>query len=252
MKTRPILGIDIGGSGIKGAPVDLTAGELATDRFKLLTPSKSTPKNVAKVVAEVVDHFTDQVDADAPIGITVPAVVTHGVTRTAANIDPEWLDCEAEKLLADKLGRPVHLLNDADAAGVCEAQFGAAQNQSGLVIVTTLGTGIGTALLHNGVLIPNSEFGHIEIDGKDAETVASSGVRDKKGLSYKEWAPRLQKYYSTIEALFWPELFVVGGGVSRDSDKFLPRLDLRTPIVPAKHRNNAGIIGAAWLAAQTA
>lgn len=248
MSSGAILGIDIGGSGIKGAPVDLNKGDFAAERLRIDTPAKSTPKNVAKVVAEIVDHFDDQIAADSPIGITIPAVVTHGRTRSAANIDKSWIDCEAEKVFEDALQRDVLLVNDADAAGMCEVKFGAAKDHPGLVLMTTLGTGIGTALIFKGVLVPNSELGHIQIDGKDAETQASSGVKDKLGLSYKDWVPRLQRYYETIERLLWPDLIVVGGGVSKDSDKFLPKLDLVTRIVPAQHRNKAGIIGAAWLA----
>ncbi len=243
------LGIDIGGSGIKGAPVDLVAGRFLQERHKILTPKHSTPEAVAKIVGEIAERFTDDLPADAPIGVTIPGVVQHGVVRTAANIDKAWIDCPGEQLFGDVLGRKVLLVNDADAAGVAELRFGAAKDRSGLVIVTTLGTGIGVALLYNGVLIPNAELGHLEIDGHDAETRASAGVRDKENLSYADWAPRLQKYYRHVENLFWPDLFVVGGGVSRKSDKFLPLLKLRTPIVAATLKNEAGIIGAAALAA---
>jgi polyphosphate glucokinase len=246
--TRPVLGIDIGGSGIKGAPVDLTVGELIVDRLKIETPSSSTPKNVAKVVGQIVDHFADQI-GDGPIGVTVPAVVTHGRTRSAANIDKSWIDAEAEKIFEDHLGRDIMLVNDADAAGVAEVRFGAAKDHPGLVVLTTLGTGIGTAIVYRGVLVPNSELGHLEIDGYDAETRAASSAKDREDLSYKEWATkRLQRYYERLEALLWPDLIVVGGGVSRKSDKFLPLLKLKTEIVPAKLQNTAGIVGAAWLA----
>lgn len=247
MTERPVLGIDIGGSGIKGAPVDLTAGDWATERLRIDTPKKSTPKNVAKIVMQIVDHFADEV-GDGPVGITVPAVVMHGVTRSAANIDPAWIDFPVQQLFADVLGREVVVVNDADAAGLCEAKYGAARNQPGLVLMTTLGTGIGSALLFNGALIPNAELGHIEIDGHDAESQASSGVKEKLGLSMKEWIPRIQRYYEVLERLIWPDLIVVGGGISRDSDRFLPKLKLNTPIVPAQYFNRAGIIGAAWLA----
>ncbi|GAB3622531.1 ROK family protein [Mariniluteicoccus endophyticus] len=242
-----VLGIDIGGSGIKGAPVDLEKGDFARDRLRIDTPAKSTPKNVAKVVKDIVDHFGD-LPTDSPVGITIPAVVTHGRTRSAANIDKAWIDCEAEKLFEDTLQRDVLVVNDADAAGICEVKFGAAKDHPGLVLMTTLGTGIGTALIYKGLLVPNSELGHLEIDGHDAETQASSGMKEKLGLSYKEWVPRLQRYYETVERLLWPDLIVVGGGVSKDSDKFLPKLKLNSEIVPAQHRNKAGIIGAAWLA----
>lgn len=247
MTDRPVLGIDIGGSGIKGAPVDLAAGAFAADRLRIPTPKKSTPKNIGGAVAEIVEHFADRI-GDGPIGITVPAVVTHGVTRSAANIHKAWIDFEAEKMFEDLLGRKVVMLNDADAAGLAEAHYGAAKGHPGFVLLTTLGTGIGTAIVHAGVLVANSELGHIEIDGKDAETQASSGVKDKLGLTYKQWIPRIEKYYQTVERLLWPDLIVVGGGVSKDADKFLPYLKLNTPIVPAKLRNKAGIIGAAWMA----
>ncbi|MGY4719282.1 polyphosphate--glucose phosphotransferase [Naumannella huperziae] len=245
---RPVLGIDIGGSGIKGAPVDLATGEFAADRLRIDTPKKSTPKHVAKVVVEIVQHFADQI-ADGPVGVTVPAVVIDGVTRSAANIDRSWIGAHARDIFAEALGREVVLVNDADAAGLAEVQYGAARGNPGKVLLTTLGTGIGTALIYKGVLVPNTELGHIEVDGHDAETKASSGVKDKEGLSYKEWVPRLQRYYEMLEFLTWPDLFVVGGGVSKDSAKFLPLLKINAPIIPAKLLNKAGIIGAAYLAA---
>ena len=247
--TNHPLGIDIGGSGIKGAPVDLDKGQFAKDRLRIDTPKVSSPAAVADIVAKIVVHFSDDT-GDSPIGVTVPAVVTNGVVRTAANIDPAWIGTNAEKLLSDKLGRPVTVVNDADAAGVGELRFGAARNASGLVLMSTLGTGIGSALLYNGVLIPNSELGHLEIDGREAEHRAAVSVKEVKGLSWTEWAERLQRYYSHVENLLWPDLIVVGGGVSRKADKFLPLLHLRAPIVAAQLANSAGIIGAAWLAAQ--
>jgi polyphosphate glucokinase len=179
----------------------------------------------------------------------MPSVVTHGVVRSAANIDKSWIDFDAEPMLQEKLHHDIILVNDADAAGVAELHYGAAKGQRGLVILTTLGTGIGTALIFNGELIPNSELGHIELDGHDAETRAASSIKDREGLSYPEWAERLQRYYSHLEALLWPDLFVVGGGVSKDHEEFLPLLRLRTPIIPAELQNKAGIIGAAHLAA---
>lgn len=247
MQNQPVLGIDIGGSGIKGALVDLAAGDFATERVRIPTPAVSTPANVADVVAEIASEFASQM-GDGPIGVTIPAVVTHGVTRSAANIDKSWIDAPAEQIFEERLGRDVVLVNDADAAGVAEVMFGAAKGHQGLVLVTTLGTGIGSALIHRGVLVPNTELGHLEIDGHDAETQAAASVKTALGLSYDEYVPRLQRYYERVEALFWPDLFVVGGGVSKASDKFLPKLNLKTPIVPAHLRNRAGIIGAAWLA----
>jgi len=249
MAERPVLGIDIGGSGIKGAPVDLDTGEFAQKRLRIDTPKKSTPQAVASIVGQIVANFSDLIGDTGPIGITVPAVVTHGQTRSAANIDKSWIDAPAEKVFEDVLGRDIYLMNDADAAGVAEVKYGAAQDHPGLVLMTTLGTGIGSALIYRGVLIPNSELGHLEIDGHDAETRAASSVKDKEGLSYSAWAKRLQRYYERVEALFWPDLIVVGGGVSKDADKFLPKLTLKTKIIPAKLLNTAGIVGAAWLAA---
>ena len=247
--SAPVLGIDIGGSGIKGAPVDLTTGELTAKRLRIPTPEKSTPKAVAAVVGQIVEHFNDKIGNDGPIGITIPAVVTHGRTRSAANIDKSWIDAEAEKIFEDHLGRDIYLVNDADAAGVAEVHYGAAKDHPGLVLLTTLGTGIGTALVYRGVLIPNTEFGHLEIDGHDAESRAASSIKDKEGLSYGEWAKRLQRYYERVEALLWPDLIVIGGGVSKDSDKFLPKIKVHAEMVPAKLLNTAGIVGAAWLAA---
>ena len=245
--THHPLGIDIGGSGIKGAPVDLAKGQFAKDRLRCETPKLSSPDAVADIVVQIAEHFADDT-GDSPIGVTLPAVVTNGVVRTAANIDAAWVGTDARKLLSDRLGRPVTVVNDADAAGVGELQFGAARNTSGLVLMSTLGTGIGSALFYNGVLVPNSELGHLEIDGRDAESRAASSVKDDKNLSWQEWAERLQRYYSHVENLLWPDLIVVGGGVSRKAEKFLPLLHLRAPIVAAQLLNSAGIIGAAWLA----
>jgi len=249
--THHPLGIDIGGSGIKGAPVDLSTGEFVRDRLRLDTPEPSTPRAVAALVVKIAESFADDT-GDSPIGVTLPAVVTNGIVRTAANIDPSWVGTDARKLLSDRLGRPVTVVNDADAAGVGELQFGAARNTRGLVLMSTLGTGIGSALLYNGVLVPNSELGHLEIDGRDAEQRAASSVKDEKNLSWPEWAERLQRYYSHVENLLWPDLIVVGGGVSRKAEKFLPLLHLRAPIVAAQLQNSAGIIGAAWLASSGA
>ena len=237
MTQRHVLGIDIGGSGIKGALVDLKKGEMATDRIRIPTPA----------VKQIVEAFAEDL-ADGPVGITIPAVVTHGVTRSAANIDKSWIDAPAERIFEDVLGRDIYLMNDADAAGVAEVQYGAAKGHPGLVLVTTLGTGIGTAIINRGVLVPNAELGHIEIDGKDAEPSTAASAREREKLSFEEWAPRLQKYYSRLEFYLWPDLIVVGGGVSKHADRFLPLLKLNTPIVPATLRNAAGIVGAAWLA----
>lgn len=242
-----VLGIDVGGSGIKGAPVDLEVGDFAADRLRIDTPATSTPKNVAKVVAEIIDHFGETI-GDGPIGLTIPAPVVHGKVPFIANLDQAWAGLQADEFFADELGRSITLVNDADAAGVAEVHYGAAKGITGLVILTTLGTGIGSALILDGKLVPNSELGHLEIDGHDAETRAASSVKEREGLSYKDWSTRLQRYYEVVEMLFWPDLFVVGGGVSKDHEKFMPNLTLKTPMVPAQLRNKAGIIGAAWLA----
>lgn len=245
--THHPLGIDIGGSGIKGAPVDLATGQLARDRLRFETPELSSPAAVADLVAQIAAHFADDT-GDSPIGVTLPAVVTHGVVRTAANIDPAWIGTDARTLLSDRLGRPVTVLNDADAAGLGELHYGAARDNSGLVLMSTLGTGIGSALFYGAMLVPNSELGHLEIDGHEAEHRAAASVKEDKNLSWHEWADRLQRYFSQVEDLLWPDLIVVGGGVSRKAEKFLPLLHLRAPIVAAQLQNSAGIIGAAWLA----
>ena len=243
----PGFGIDIGGSGIKGAPVDLVAGEFADERLRIPTPQPSTPAAVADVVADIVSEF-GAASGDLPVGVTFPAVIQHGVARTAANVDSSWIGTDVDALFTERLKRPVHVVNDADAAGVAEARFGAARGTHGTVIVATLGTGIGSALLIDGHLVPNTELGHLEIDGYDAESRAADSVRDREDLSWEKWAVRLQRYFGVIEDLFWPDLIVVGGGVSKHHEKFLPLLHLRAPIVPAQLRNDAGIIGAASLA----
>jgi polyphosphate glucokinase len=248
MAKKHVLGIDIGGSGIKGAPVDLEAGQFATDRERVDTPEDSTPEAVAELVAEVAKTFKGEVDSKAPVGVTVPAVVHHGVVRTAANIDPSWIGTDAEALFRTVLDRPVIVVNDADAAGAAEMHYGAGRGSDGVVLVTTLGTGIGTALFLGGELLPNTELGHVELDGHDAETRAANSEREREELSWEEWADRLQRYYGHLEDLFWPDLIIVGGGVSKKAEKYLPHLHLRAPIIPAELRNDAGIIGAAWLA----
>ncbi|MFD0775590.1 polyphosphate--glucose phosphotransferase [Streptomonospora algeriensis] len=245
------IGIDIGGSGIKAAPVDLERGEFLVDRLKTATPRPATPEAVAGVVADLAGSFPEYVAGSAPLGVTFPAVIQHGIARSAANVDSSWVGTDAEKLLSDATGREVYVVNDADAAAVAEHRYGAARDVRGVVLLTTLGTGIGTALLVEGHLVPNTEFGHLEIDGYDAETRAASSAQDREGLSYERWArERLQRYYEEVERLLWPDLIVVGGGVSRIADEFLPYLRLNAPIVPAELRNTAGIVGAACLAVE--
>ena len=243
---RHAIGIDFGGSGIKGAPVALDRGDFAADRVRIPTPSASTPDNVAEVVAELLGEFKD---FDGPVGITVPGIVHHGVVGSAANIDQAWIGTDAAALFTSAAGRPVTVLNDADAAGVAEVRFGAARGQHGVVLLTTLGTGIGSALLLDGVLVPNTELGHLEIEGHVAEKRASSAKVEAGDLSMQDWAERLTQYYRHLERLFSPDIFVVGGGISKKADEFLPMVDIETPIIPALLRNKAGIIGAALQAA---
>jgi polyphosphate glucokinase len=239
-----VLGIDIGGTGIKGAPVDVAAGRLTTERFKLDTPHPAVPHAVANVVAEVVAHFA----WTGPVGFTFPGVVVAGTVHSAPNLDPGWLGLDAAKFLGKAAGHPASVMNDADAAGVAETRFGAGRGEGGTVLLLTFGTGIGSALFYDGVLVPNTEFGHIEIHGKDAELRASERAREEGDLTWGKWAGRVETYLEKIEQLLSPDLIIIGGGVSRKSDKFLPRLSLRARIVPAALHNDAGIVGAALAA----
>ena len=242
------VGIDIGGTGIKGALVDLETGTLLSDRIKTPTPAGGRPDDIVAAVHGIMSTF-GELDADIPVGVCFPAVVAGGRTLSAANVSDAWIGLEAEALFEKALGRDIHFVNDADAAGFAESRYGAARGVDGLAIVTTLGTGIGTAFIYDGVLLPNVELGHLEIDGIDWETVASNAAREREDLSWEQWAPRLQRFYDRLEAYFTPQLFIVGGGVSKSHEQFLPLLTLRTPIVPATLRNNSGIMGAAALAA---
>ncbi|MGW7575290.1 polyphosphate--glucose phosphotransferase [Streptomyces sp. NPDC054765] len=245
-----VFGVDIGGSGIKGAPVDLERGALTEERHKVLTPHPATPDAVADGVKQVVDHF----GWSGPVGATFPGVVTNGTTRTAANVDKGWIGLDAAALLTSRLGgesggSPVTVLNDADAAGLAEMRFGAGRGRTGTVIVLTFGTGIGSALFTDGRLVPNSELGHLELHGHDAEKRSSTKAKEDEALSWQHWAHRVQKYLTHVEMLFSPELFVIGGGVSRKAEKFLPLIeDISAEIVPAQLQNNAGIVGAAMAA----
>ncbi|WP_019203241.1 polyphosphate--glucose phosphotransferase [Tsukamurella sp. 1534] len=235
------FGVDIGGSGIKGGVVDMDTGELVGERFKVLTPQPSTPEACAEAVREVVDHF----DWQGPVGVTVPAVVTKGTVRSAANIDAGWVGTDADALFTEALGRDVTVLNDADAAGLAEDRYGAGRDVEGVVLLLTLGTGIGSALLRRGTLVPNTEFGHIEVDGKEAEHRAASSVKERKGWSYERWSKEVSRVFQEYEKLLWPDLIIVGGGVSRKAEKWVPLLDVRTPVTPAALLNTAGIVGAA-------
>ncbi len=245
---RVACGIDIGGSGVKGALVDLETGEFVGERVRIDTPRPSTPEAVAEVCRQIIEQLG--VEPDVPVGITFPAPIVHGSVRFMANLDKSWEGVDVNELMTRVLGRRSYALNDADAAGLAEVAYGAAKGVRGTVIVTTLGTGIGSAVIVDGTLVPNTELGHLEIDGHDAETRASSGQKTLQDLSWKRWARRLQRYYSHVEMLFSPDLFVVGGGVSKKHEKFLPLLDLRAPIVPAALLNTAGIVGAAWQASR--
>ncbi|MCL7375970.1 MULTISPECIES: polyphosphate--glucose phosphotransferase [unclassified Streptomyces] len=241
-----VFGVDIGGSGIKGAPVDLERGDLVEPRYKVLTPHPATPESVADGVVEVVRHF----GWSGPVGITFPGVVTGSVIRTAANVDKAWIDTDAGQLLGERLGLRTTLLNDADAAGVAEMAFGAGRGRKGVVFLLTFGTGIGSALFMDGKLVPNTELGHLELDGHEAEKRASTKVKEDGDLSWHHWAHRVQKYLAHLEMLFSPDLFIIGGGVSRKADKFIPLIEgIRAEILPAELQNNAGIVGAAMTAA---
>jgi len=237
------FGIDIGGSGIKGAIVDVESGQLATERQRVPTPQPATPEAVAEVVARLVADAQWHGD----VGATFPAVIKYGVAQSAANVDRSWVGTNVDRVFTDAVGEgcEVIVLNDADAAGIAEARFGAAKGVDGVVIMLTFGTGIGSALLMNGVLVPNTELGHLELDGHDAESRAAASVRDVHGMSYKAWSQPVNHYMRHVERLFTPDLFVVGGGVSKNADKWVPLLDLRTPVKPAQLLNNAGIVGAA-------
>lgn len=244
-----IFGVDIGGSGIKGAPVDLDRGDLTEERFKVLTPHPATPDGVADGVRQVVEHF----GWTGPVGLTFPGVVTGGSTiRTAANVDKSWIDTDARAMFSERLGGlPVTVVNDADAAGVAEMHFGAGKDRPGTVFLLTFGTGIGSALFVDGALVPNTELGHLELHGHDAEKRASSKAREDEELTWEHWARRVQKYLAHVEMLFSPELFIIGGGVSRKAHKFLPHIEgIKAEIVPAQLQNNAGIVGAAMRAAE--
>ena len=239
-----ILGLDVGGSGIKGAPVDTSVGKLLAERYRIKTPKGAEPEPVAETLAKIASRF----DWKGPIGIGFPAPIKSGVAMMAANISKTWVGVDADALFTEVTGCPCTMFNDADAAGLAEMKFGAGKDQSGTVIVLTLGTGIGTALFHQGKLLPNTEFGHLEIKGKGAEIRASAAARKRDKLSWKKYAKRLNQFLNVMENLFWPDLFIIGGGISKDHEKFLPLLTVETPVVPAQMRNNAGIVGAALAA----
>ncbi|EXG79321.1 polyphosphate--glucose phosphotransferase [Cryptosporangium arvum] len=240
-----ILGIDIGGSGIKGAPVDLDTGALTAERYRLETPKGGAPDDMMPVIAEVAKQFP----GDGPIGVTFPGVVVRGVVKTAANLNKDWIGVDAGTVFTELTHRPVTVLNDADAAGVAEMAFGAGRDRKGTVLLFTFGTGIGSALFRDGDLVPNTELGHVELHGKDAELRASDRIREEYDMSWSKWAGRVNEYLSHLEMLFSPDLIIVGGGVSKKAEKWLPEVKVNAEIVPATLQNNAGIVGAAMAAA---
>lgn len=239
-----VLGIDVGGSGIKGAPVNTETGELLAERIRIKTPNNAEPQPIADVVAEIARSFK----WNSPIGIGFPAPIKSGVAMMAANISPKWIGTNADDLFTQTTGCDCTMINDADAAGLAEMKFGAGRGQPGTVIMLTLGTGIGTAIFYRGNLLPNTEFGHLDMLGRDAEHRTSDAARQRDMLTWKKFAKRLTRYLKEMEKLFWPDLFIVGGGISKESDKYLPLLKIQTPIIPAQLLNQAGIVGAALAA----
>ena len=249
---RMAVGVDVGGSGIKAAAVDLDTGEIVGLRHRVPTPQPSAPHAVVASIRRMVKRIEKEVglDVSAPVGVGFPAVVVEGVTKSAANVDPGWIDFDADEALSRAIGRPVHVINDADAAGVAEMRHGAGVGQRGTVFLITLGTGTGSALFWNGTLVPNLELGHMEIRGRDAERRSAAAARVRRGLSWKAWAADLDEHLLAIEKLFTPRLFIIGGGVSKRSEKFIPRLTVKAEVVPAKLLNDPGIVGAAMAAAE--
>jgi len=236
----PILGIDVGGSGIKGAPVNTNTGELLAERVRIKTPKNAEPEPIAEIVAEIAKSFNWK----RRIGIGFPAPIKGGVVMMAANISEKWVGINVDELFTKTTGCDCRTINDADAAGLAEMKFGAGKGQPGTVIMITLGTGIGTAIFHRGHLLPNTEFGHLDMNGKIAEHRASDAVRQREELSWKKYAKRLNKYLTAMEKLFWPDVFIIGGGISKESEKYIPLLKIETPVIPAQFLNEAGIVGA--------
>jgi polyphosphate glucokinase len=252
MAQRIAIGVDVGGSGIKAAAVDLDTGEFVTPRLRVVTPNPSTPQKVIAAIARLVKRLSQDPDVppDAAIGVGVPTVVLDGISRLASNIDPGWIGFDVAGGLSKAMERPVTVLNDADAAGLAEMRFGAGRGKAGTVLVLTLGTGVGSGLFRDGVLVPNTEFGQMEIRGRAAERRSAAAARTKRGLSWKAWATDLDEHIDRIDQLIWPNLIILGGGVSKRADKFVPRLTSRVPVIPAELQNDAGIVGAAMAAAE--
>lgn len=247
MKYNKVLGIDIGGSGVKGAPVNTNDGLMLESRFRIPTPVPATPQNVAPIIAEIAKHF----NWEGPIGCGFPGVMQSGVAKTAANLDDSWIETDIDKLFKKATGLPVSVINDADAAGLAEMKFGAGMDALGVVLLCTIGTGIGTVLFVNGTLVPNTEFGHIELLGMDAEKYASDAARKAEDLSWEDWAKRFDKYLVSLEKLVNPDLIILGGGASKKGERFLPLLTVKAKVVPAELLNNAGLVGAALAATYT-
>ena len=247
-----VLGIDIGGSGIKGAPVDLKSGKLLSERVRIPTPVGAKPEDVAAVVAQLAAQFSAQFPdtASGPIGVTFPGIVRGGLTLSAANVDHSWIGLDADALFTQAAGRPVTLLNDADAAGVAESRYGAGMGVPGVALLLAFGTGIGSALMNGGVLVPNTELGHLELAGREVEPWASGAAKDREDLSWKAWGRRVTEYLEYLERLFSPELFIIGGGLSKKADKWMEYLTVKTPVLPAALQNEAGIVGAALTASE--
>ena len=241
MKLKKILGIDIGGSGVKGAIVNTKKGELITDRYRIPTPQPSTPEAVAEVIKKITKHFK----WDGPIGVGFPGVIQQGIARTAANVDKSWIEKDLNKLFSEATGCKVHVLNDADAAGMAEVKFGAGKGFKGTLMLITVGTGFGTVIFTNGHLVPNMEMGHIILHGADAELYATDAARKRHNLDWDTWAGRFNEYLMRIEELLWPDMIIIGGGASKKGDKFVPHLTTKAKIVPAQLMNEAGIVGAA-------
>ena len=250
---RLAIGIDVGGSGIKAAVVDVDAGQLTSERLRVPTPVPSTPEAVVASISRLVKRLvkSGNLDDSVPVGVGLPGVTIGGALRFAGNIDQAWIDFPVVDRLSKVLKRRIFIINDADAAGIAEMRFGVGKDRSGTVIFLTLGTGVGSGVFTNGVLVPNTEFGQMEIRGRAAEKRSAAVARVRRGLSWKAWATDLDEHLDRIQQLMWPNLLILGGGVSKSPEKYIPRLTVKCEVVPAALRNDAGIIGAAIVAAES-
>lgn len=242
------LGIDIGGTGMKAAPVDVATGRLLGERFRIPTPQPSTPEAMATVVRDLDRHFADITGGSGPVGVAFPAVVRGGVVHSAANIDASWMGADAASAFSEAVGRPVVVVNDADAAGIAEMSFGAGRGRSGLVITLTLGTGIGSGMFMDGTLVPNTEFGHLEFRGDSVERYAAASAMEREDLAWEDWADRVGEFLEMVDRLFSPDMVILGGGVSREPERWFHRIDTRFETVIASMANHAGVVGAAMAA----